>query len=169
MSWNLSITQGLKALTICLLLLFAGVTFTSWKAASGRANVATESQEKKEALRENPVTQADPDDEPDEISEFTKTLPPPKSMTGAAGACAYVIHQILPGSPAEIAGLKVGDLLTTVDDKQISSDKIMLKLTQKEPGTLVTFRVRRFNFETKEIEQFKVILPLAAWNYPRAE
>jgi membrane-associated protease RseP (regulator of RpoE activity) len=158
-----------KTLAICILLLFAGGAFAGWKAMSARANAATESQEKKEALRENPVTGAEPDDETDEIMEFTKTLPPPKSMTGAAGACAYVIHNVLPGSPAELAGLKVGDLLTSVDDKQISSDKVMLKLTKKEPGTQVTFHVRRYNFETKELEQFKVTLPLAEWKYPRAD
>jgi|SRR5215216_2869078 len=164
-----------RTLAVCLLILLAGAGYISWKALPGRANEASAAQEKNvaqeknRALRDYLATRVDADNEPDEILEYSRSLPPPKAMTGAAGACAYVIHNVLPGSPAEQAGLKVGDLLISVDGKQITSDKVMLKLARKEPGTSVTFHVRRNNFETREVEQFLVTLPLAEWKYPRAE
>jgi hypothetical protein len=54
------------------------------------------------------------------------------------------IKQVIPGSPADDAGLEEGDVITAVDGQSVDSvEDVRDALADKEPGDEVTFRVRR--------------------------
>lgn len=56
---------------------------------------------------------------------------------------AYV-SSVVPGSAAEQAGIKVGDIITAFDGKAVtSSSDLMLDVRTKEPGDQVTIKVNR--------------------------
>jgi len=58
------------------------------------------------------------------------------------GGCA--IRQVVPGSPAEKAGLKAGDVVWQVDGKDVKSARdIVVLLRAKKPGQRVTLKARR--------------------------
>lgn len=69
------------------------------------------------------------------------------TTTGAMGA---TITQVTSGSPADQAGLQVGDLVTAVDDKPVSSTESLVALVRSgEVGTEMTLTVQRNGSETK--------------------
>ena len=61
-----------------------------------------------------------------------------------------VIESVLPGSPAEIAGLKIDDLLLELNGKKVeSSDKFVENIRKCNPGDHVEILVKRGDDETK--------------------
>jgi S1-C subfamily serine protease/photosystem II stability/assembly factor-like uncharacterized protein len=74
---------------------------------------------------------------------------------GASGADAdgkAKLTQIVPGSPAEKAGLAVGDIVVAVGDKQITGfDQVLDVLREKRPRDKVTIQIARGE-EQKSIE-----------------
>lgn len=73
-------------------------------------------------------------------------------VTGDSSAPA-----VSPGSPAEKAGIKDGDLITEVDGKPLSSAfGIKEALSEKFPGEKVSFKIYRKSalgsFEPKSVE-----------------
>lgn len=97
-----------------------------------------------------------------DLGEFIERLGPAKSTTGITGFMGFLIDDIEPGSPAEIVGLKKGDVILNLDRQEVSSLKPIMKMTRQDPGTPVTMTVWRLNSETNRIEYSKVTLPLAA-------
>jgi serine protease Do len=62
-------------------------------------------------------------------------------MTEAGGA---VISQVTPDSPADHAGLKVGDVITTVDGQKVTdAGELQVAIADKSPGTKVGVGVLR--------------------------
>jgi serine protease Do len=157
-----------RFLIACITILLLSVFAIVWKTFSGNASANPGEGATREAQIESQAAQNGMI-ERDEIDEYMKSLPPPKSMTGISGLPSFWIRNVLPDSPAAIAGLKSGDLILTVDGQGVKSMKVMLDLAQKNPGTSVTLDVVRFNAETKEYENLKVAMPTAQWNYPKSE
>ncbi len=64
---------------------------------------------------------------------------------GRERAFGALVTSVVPGSPAEAAGLRQGDLLLTIDTIEIRSfgDMIAYLFTQKAPGETVVFEVLR--------------------------
>jgi serine protease Do len=62
-------------------------------------------------------------------------------MTNAAGA---VVSQIEPGSPGAKAGMKVGDVITQLDGREVSdAGALQVEVGQKNPGTTIHLQVMR--------------------------
>jgi C-terminal processing protease CtpA/Prc len=65
------------------------------------------------------------------------------------------IESIQPGSPAEVAGLRVGDVLLEIDGIELDSPKGGERFSRMEPGHVITWKVRRgqqtFTAETKAV------------------
>ena len=58
------------------------------------------------------------------------------------------IRQVVPGGPADDAGLEAGDIITAVNGETVESvDDVRAALENKNPGDRVTFSVRRDNQE----------------------
>lgn len=69
----------------------------------------------------------------------------PNSTTGLLGA---VVAQVVSGSPAEAAGLQVGDLITQVDGAQVTSTESLVALVRNgQVGKEMTLTVDRNNQE----------------------
>ena len=133
--------------------------YHSWLAAvlvdTGDASAAR--LEAEEALRLQP-------DEPIALSVLgalpTATPQPPPTETptptpiqaafaglvldDVAGGGGAVIRDVVAGSAAEAAGLKVGDVITAIDGQAVSSGQAVADaITNKRPGDKITFTVRR--------------------------
>jgi len=68
------------------------------------------------------------------------SLPTPR-MTGINGA---IVREVISGTPAEQAGLKVGDIITAVDNIPIDQNHALADvLSQYKPGDQVTLEVQR--------------------------
>jgi S1-C subfamily serine protease len=72
-----------------------------------------------------------------------------------------VIAGVVPGSPAEKAGLKSGDVVIAVNEAQVSERRALyVGLWAHKPGEVVTLRVFRGNamrdiaVETTDVEAF---------------
>ncbi len=77
-----------------------------------------------------------------------------------------MIRQIRPDSAAAKAGLKVGDVITRVSDRQIKAyEDLISNLAGHKPGDQLTFSIRR----NEKTEQVKVTLgePTASAQRPR--
>ena len=157
-----------RLLILIVTILSISACFITWKTLSNSASANPSASANAKEQNEYQVAQ-NPPVEVDEIDEYIKSLPPPKSMTGSGGLPSFWIRNVLPDSPAAIAGLKAGDLILGVDGQGVKSMKVMLNLAQKNAGTLVTLDVVRFNAETKEFDNLKVTLPTAQWNYPKSQ
>jgi serine protease Do len=78
---------------------------------------------------------------------------------GALVSAANSGDAIIPGSPAEAAGLRAGDIIVAVDGEQISGDAdLSMLLVEHAPGDTVTLRVLRDN-STTEVDVTLGVLP----------
>lgn len=69
---------------------------------------------------------------------------------------AYIV-EVVPGSPAKMAGLKTNDIITKVDGKQVKSGDELIKIVnEKNPGDIIS--VEYYRAETKETMQVDVII-----------
>jgi putative serine protease PepD len=75
----------------------------------------------------------------------------PSGTDGAPGLGA-LIRQVLPTGPAAKAGVKVGDVVTKVDDRRVTdADSLIVAVRAHDPGTTVTLTLTR-NGQTKTIK-----------------
>jgi serine protease Do len=75
------------------------------------------------------------------ISDLTPENSKFFNMTNAVGA---VITQVEPGSPGAKAGLKVGDVITQLDGREVSdAGALQVEVGQKSPGSTVHLQVMR--------------------------
>ena len=81
-----------------------------------------------------------------DLDEFEEELPIPEVRVGA------IITEVLPDTPAEEAGLQVGDEVVAVDSQRIGPGGNLARLIiQYEPGDRVTLTVRRGDEEPFQI------------------
>jgi S1-C subfamily serine protease len=63
------------------------------------------------------------------------------------------IHEIIPGGPAEQAGLQVGDVIVTVDGQALTGDQSLAELiNQRSPGDMITLEIERTGEENQEVQ-----------------
>jgi S1-C subfamily serine protease/photosystem II stability/assembly factor-like uncharacterized protein len=90
-----------------------------------------------------------------DCADIGKGLQPLNAYLGAVGADAdgkAKLTQIMPGSPAEKAGLAVGDVVLAIGDKDVTGfDQVLDELRPKRRGEMVTLKINRGG-ETKSIE-----------------
>jgi S1-C subfamily serine protease len=156
-----------KAVFSIVLVLGIVSCFVHWNALfrSADAKVDTVSLQSKEQSQKQGANEAAENESSQDqriLREFIDGLGPAKSTTGITGVMGFVIDDIDPGSPAEIVGLKKGDVILNVDRHEVSSLKPIMKMTRKDPGAPVTMIVSRYNPEMNRIEHTKVTMPLAA-------
>ncbi|MCS7283224.1 MAG: PDZ domain-containing protein [Anaerolineae bacterium] len=91
------------------------------------------------------------------------TIPPPEiEVTPPAGERPYLgiryiarargaeVQEVIPGSPAEEAGLQVGDLITAVNGERVTAARPLAEiLASYRPGDRVTLTVEREGKELK--------------------
>lgn len=141
-----------------------------WKVISGTITADQNGRTNVEQSQPTGKTQSVvAEDETREMAEFVRTLGPPKSMTGDSVMPTFLIKGVLRGSPAEIVGLKEGDLIVNIDGQQTDSFKVILKMTRKEPGTPVNMDILRYNPDTSKYDHFKSTMPLAPWQQPPSQ
>jgi S1-C subfamily serine protease len=97
-----------------------------------------------------------------EASQEPEAVPRPKSIIGASGMMAFVIMEILPGSAAEQAGLRPGDMVTALDGQINSIQDFQGKIAKSEPGTSFSVTYRRFNQSTGAMEERKATIQTRA-------
>src|SRR5262249_7844333 len=67
------------------------------------------------------------------------------------------IEEVLSGSPAEAAGLKVGDLITQVNGKGVdASDQVVELIHQFKPGDKVELVIQRTDKDSKAEKELKI-------------
>ncbi|MCH2615085.1 MAG: PDZ domain-containing protein, partial [Opitutales bacterium] len=89
------------------------------------------------------------------IQDLDKDLVEAMGLGDAIGA---LVNGVSPDSPADIAGLKAGDILVKVDDEEVASaTDLRLKIASKAPESLVDLTVYRdkkyFKTEAKLVER----------------
>jgi C-terminal processing protease CtpA/Prc len=77
----------------------------------------------------------------------------PKSMIGVRSVMAVLIKEVLPGSPAEQAGLRSGDLVTIFEGQIESMQDFQGRVGNSEPGASFRMRYQRFNQSTGQWEE----------------
>jgi membrane-associated protease RseP (regulator of RpoE activity) len=76
--------------------------------------------------------------------ELTELTPELRTHFGAPANAGVMIARVVPGSPAEKAGLQVGDILTTLDGKTIESSwDVRSMIRTLDAGTALTLDVQR--------------------------
>ena len=76
-----------------------------------------------------------------EVQEITAALAESFKLKDSKGA---IIAGVLRGGPADKAGVKPGDVLVAIDDRQVSNPKSMLDLvTGLQPGATARLKLRR--------------------------
>jgi S1-C subfamily serine protease len=105
--------------------------------------------------------------EPDVLDEImAEQFGEPRSMIGIMGIPGFVIGDVVPGSPADRAGLKRGDILTTVDGEQVNSIKEVLKISRREPGQSVQIVFLRRNPSKNEDDRYETTLITVPFKSP---
>lgn len=85
----------------------------------------------------------------------TRQLKPPKSRIGATGVMAFLVKDIVPGSPAEQAGLRQGDIVLSLNGEQIDSINDFLQpIAESEPGTV--FEIGCLRQESGKLQELKL-------------
>ena len=75
---------------------------------------------------------------------LTDLTPELRTHFGAPEDAGAMVSKVEPGSPAEKAGVKVGDILTSVDGKEVKSSwDVMFKVRQLDDGEQVPIEVWR--------------------------
>ncbi len=69
----------------------------------------------------------------------------PRSWIGTKGTMAFFVKSVQPGTPAEKVGFKLGDVLISLNDEDVTSvDNFPGRIWQSEPGT--SFRIKYLRF-----------------------
>ena len=69
---------------------------------------------------------------------------PDATVTRPVNTDLPVVTGIVPGSPAELADVRVGDVITAVDNQAIlNGEELLDQMAQKAPGDTVTLMLRR--------------------------
>jgi carboxyl-terminal processing protease len=81
---------------------------------------------------------------------------------------APVVIAVFPGSPADEAGLRVGDIIESVDGRRVDRLGVteLIDRVRGEPGTTVTLGIERVDGSRDElrIERAEVIIPPVTWS-----
>jgi S1-C subfamily serine protease len=81
----------------------------------------------------------------------------PRSGIGMGGVLGLWVDQVLPNSPAAIAGIKRGDVVTQIDDISIDHAlRFRQMIGDAAPGSTFTLSIRRYNQMTASWEPKRV-------------
>lgn len=80
---------------------------------------------------------------------------------GACGAVGFVVHNVEPGSPAEKAGLKAGDVIVDIDGKQIETNEGLLQVVKESSGKQVKLTYYRADKESGKMAERTAVATLA--------
>jgi 2-alkenal reductase len=70
--------------------------------------------------------------------------PPLAQRYGLAAEWGVYLTEVIPGSPADVGGLKVGDIITSIGDREINEDNSFVNaLFANKPGDIITLDVMR--------------------------
>jgi putative serine protease PepD len=73
--------------------------------------------------------------------------------TAPSGGGGAQVAEVTPGGPAERAGLRTGDVITSVDGKRVAEpDDVAGAISSKQPGDEVSIEVRRSGGATDQID-----------------
>lgn len=76
--------------------------------------------------------------------ELTELTPELRTHFGAPHDAGVMVARVVPDSPADKAGLKVGDIITTLDGKPVASSwDVRARVRPMEEGALLPLEVRR--------------------------
>lgn len=68
----------------------------------------------------------------------------PGESADKSGECATVVRRVIPNSPAQRAGMQVGDVIHSVDGAALTSRSTLTdKIIHKKPGAVVVLEVTR--------------------------
>src|SRR5579875_2208985 len=89
--------------------------------------------------------------------EFQQNLPPAVAHVYGVKS-GVLISSVVPGSPAAKAGLKPGDIITSIDGQKIhNGDELINNISSRKPGTTVTVGyVRNGKPETAQVTIFSM-------------
>jgi predicted metalloprotease with PDZ domain len=76
--------------------------------------------------------------------ELTELTPELRTHFGAPSDAGVMVARVVPDSPADRAGLKVGDILTALDGKPVASSwDVRARVRPMEEGAMLPLEVRR--------------------------
>lgn len=79
----------------------------------------------------------------------------PQSRLGIYGVMGFIISQVDPGSTAEQAGLRPGDIVTNVNGQVTDIQEFQNVIGTSAPGTTLNIEYLRFNPATRKAEEHK--------------
>ena len=88
-------------------------------------------------------------------SQTTQNGNPPQSRLGIYGVMGFVIAEVDPGSTAEQAGLKPGDIVTSLNGQVTGIREFQSAIWSSPPGTTLNIEYLRFNPATGKAEENK--------------
>lgn len=91
----------------------------------------------------------------------------PQAMVGIIGNMVFLVHRVEPGSPAEQAGLRPGDLIKSVNGRQVTSFEDLRPIIESAPGQSVEIVYLRYNPTTSQPEGYRTTLKSVPWKTPR--
>lgn len=131
-------TKWIIAAVIAAVVVLCGAVFVC--AAAGIGAFLIGQRQESQVYRNFPGIPVVPELQPDEVlpEEFFP-FQTPDSINGA------LVQEVVPGSPADQAGIQPGDLITAIDGQEITPEQGLVALVQSyEPGDTVTVTYLRF-------------------------
>ena len=90
-----------------------------------------------------------------------------QAIVGIVGDMVFLVHLVEPGSPAEQVGLRPGDLITSINGRQVNSIEDILQIAEGAPGQSIEIVYMRYNPTTSQPEGYRTTPKSVPWKTPR--